>query len=314
MEQHSIEFFFLKMMIPVCPGAPWVPKFTGTDCDLKYGDWKEQMQGLLEAQEIPEAKKVKILMGALGGDAKWEISVLADGDRDKANKIFERLDILYVGEIPLPVLQSHFFSCRQRQDESFKTFVLRLRELYCRLRRRSPERALVEDQLKEQLLLGLENGPFLRALRTYARQNPEGTFAALHQEALLLEAEYSQPRYELACAAINGPSRIDSRSQGTDWKAELKREILEEVKGQMREFTQEVMKELKSPSPVTQSNHAQPNYVHFQPQNISSWRRRGQPSSNMWDAEGRPICRRCQQSGHITRYCKESVLPNGNLN
>lgn len=115
--------------------------------------------------------------------------------------------------------------------------MLRLRELYCRLRRHSPEGALIEDQLKEQLLLGLEDGPFLRALRTYARRNPEGTFADLHQEALLLEAEYSQPRYELACAAINGPSRIDSRSQGTDWKAELKREILEEVKGQMREFT-----------------------------------------------------------------------------
>lgn len=96
-------------MMPVFPGAPWVPKFTGTDCDLKYGDWKEQMQGLLEAQEVPEAKKVKIVMGALGGDAKREISVLADGDRDKANKIFEHLDILYAGEIPLPVLRSHFF-------------------------------------------------------------------------------------------------------------------------------------------------------------------------------------------------------------
>lgn len=59
------------------------------------------MQGLLEAQEVPEAKKVKIVMGALGGDAKREISVLADGDRDKANKIFEHLDTLYAGEIPI---------------------------------------------------------------------------------------------------------------------------------------------------------------------------------------------------------------------
>lgn len=302
------------MMMPVFPGAPWVPKFTGADCDLKYGDWKEQMQGLLEAQEVPEAKKVKIVMGALGGDAKREISVLADGDRDKASKIFEHLDTLYAGEIPLPVLRSHFFSCRQRQDESFKMFVLRLRELYCRLQRRSPEGALVEDQLKEQLLLGLEDGPFLRALRTYARRNPEGTFTDLHQEALLLEAEYRQPRYELACAAISGPGRVDSRLQETDWKAELKREILEEVKGQMRELTQEMMKELKSSSPVAQLNHAQPNSVPFQPQTVSSRRQRGQSSLNMWDAEGRPICRHCQQSGHIARYCKESVLPNGNLN
>lgn len=152
-----------------------------------------------------------------------------------------------------------FFSCRQRQDESFKMFVLRLRELYCRLRRRSPEGALVEDQQ-------------------------------------------------------GGPGRVDSRLQETDWKAELKREILEEVKGQMRELTQEMMKELKSSSPVAQLNHAQPNYVPFQPQTVSSRRQRGQSSLNMWDAEGRPICRHCQQSGHIARYCKESVLPNGDLN
>lgn len=97
-----------KMMMPVFPGAPWVPKFIGIGSELKYGDWKEQMQGLLEAQEVPEAKKVKILMGALGGDAKREIGFLADGDRDKANKIFEHLDTRYAGEIPLPVLRSHF--------------------------------------------------------------------------------------------------------------------------------------------------------------------------------------------------------------
>lgn len=82
----------------------------------------------------------------------------------------------------------------------------------------------------------------------------------------------------------------------------------------MQELTQEVMKELTSSSPVAQLNHAQPNYVHFQPQNVSSRRRRGQSSSNVWDAEGWPICRRCQQSGHIARYCKESVLPNGDSN
>lgn len=125
----------------------------------------------------------------------------------------------------------------------------------------------------------------------------------------MLEAEYGQTRYELACAAVNGPREIDSCPLGADWKADLKREILEKVKVQMRELTQEVMKELKSSSPVAQPNYAQPYYVHLQPQKVSR-RRRGHSSSNMWDAEGRLICRRCKQSGHIARYCKENVLPN----
>ncbi|MGL5643873.1 MAG: hypothetical protein ACRCW3_03840, partial [Metamycoplasmataceae bacterium] len=109
----------LKMMMPVFPGAPWVPKFSGTDSDLNYGEWKEQIQGLLEAQEMNEAKKVKILLGALGGNAKREMSVLADDERDKLSKIFDQLDTLYAGEVPLPVLRSKFFSCRQKSDEYF---------------------------------------------------------------------------------------------------------------------------------------------------------------------------------------------------
>lgn len=96
---------------------------------------------------------------------------------------------------------------------------------------------VVEDQLKEQLLLGIENGPMQRALKTYARHHAEGTFAELHQEALLLEVEYGHGRYETACAAISQLDTPNPRSYRPDWKAELKREILEEVKGQIQELT-----------------------------------------------------------------------------
>ncbi|KAI5108446.1 hypothetical protein C0J45_2040 [Silurus meridionalis] len=49
----------------------------------------------------------------------------------------------------------------------------------------------------------MEDGPMLRALKTYACRNQAGTFAELHQEALSLEEEYGQTRYETACAAIS---------------------------------------------------------------------------------------------------------------
>lgn len=287
--------------MPVFPGAPWVPKFCGAGSDLRYGDWKEQIQGLLEAQEMTEAKKVKILLGALGGDAKREISVLADEERDKLSKVFDQLDTLYAGEAPLPVLRSQFFSCRQKSDESFKAFVLRLRELFRRLQRRSSEGALVEDQLKEQLLMGMEDGPMLRALKTYARRNPAGTFAELHQEALLLEGEYGQARYETACAAISQREASNLHPPRPDWRAELKCEILEEVKGQIRELTQEMMRELRPLNPVVPVNHAPQ-----QQQALPVSRRRDYQSINRWDPEGRPICRHCQRPGHVARNCREN--------
>lgn len=297
------------MLMPVFPGAPWVPKFSGMGGDLSYGDWKEQMQGLLEAQEMNEAKKVKILLGALGGNAKREISVLAEEERDKLIKIFDQLDALYVGETPLPVLRSQFFSCRQKSDEAFKAFVLRLRELFRRLQRRSPEGTLVEDQLKEQLLMGMEDGPMQRALKTYARHHAEGTFAELHQEALLLEVEYGHGRYETACAAISQRDTPNPRPYRPDWRAELKREILEEVKGQIKELTQEVVRELRNPNCVAPVNPASSQLPAFPPP-----RRREYQSMNRWDPDGRPICRRCQQPGHMARHCRENREPRQALN
>lgn len=184
-----------------------------------------------------------------------------------------------------------------------------MRELFRRLQRRSPEGALVEDQLKEQLLMGMEDGPMLRALKTYARRNPAGTFAELHQEALSLEVEYGQARYETACAAVSQHEASNVRSHRPDWRAELKREILEEVKGQIRELTQEMMRELRPLNLAAPVHHASP-----QQQARPVPRRRDHQSINRWDPEGRPICRNCQQPGHVARNCRENREPRQALN
>ncbi|KAK3557755.1 hypothetical protein QTP86_000287 [Hemibagrus guttatus] len=107
-----------------------------------------------------------------------------------------------------------------------------------------------------------------------------GTFAELHQEALSLEMEYGQTRYETACAAICQPDVRNSRPQRPDWRAELKREILEEVKGQIQELTLEVMRELRPPITATLVNHAP-----SQQQNIPVPRGRDYQSMNRWDPD-----------------------------
>ncbi|XP_025756395.1 uncharacterized protein LOC112842954 [Oreochromis niloticus] len=177
------------MMMPVYPGAPWVPKYKGLEADVSYGDWKEQIQGLLNAQEVAEARKVEILIGALSGEAKRQVSVLEEKDRDQIRKIFTYLDSLYGDNTSLAVLRSQFFSCIQKPNESVKSFTLRLRELYCRLQQRNPNQAPTEKCLQEQMLLGLREGPLSQTLRAYVRHHPEEDFATVHREALLLEEE-----------------------------------------------------------------------------------------------------------------------------
>lgn len=193
----------MKMM-PVYPGAPWLPKFKGPGDDVKYKDWKEQMQGLLGSQELAEAKKAEIVLGALAGEAKCQVSVLEDNERDQVRKIFLYLDSLYGDRTPTPVLRSQFFSCAQKPGETVPSSILRVRELYCRLQRDDPDNAPSDVVLRDQLLLGLCEGPLAQALKVYARRHPDRDFAIVCQEALLLDAEHGGTRQtEVTCHAVN---------------------------------------------------------------------------------------------------------------
>lgn len=75
------------MMMPVFLGAPWVPKFGGPDSELKYEDWKEQLQGFVQYAGQTEKQKVCILMGALTGVAKRQISVAKSANQWRKSAI-----------------------------------------------------------------------------------------------------------------------------------------------------------------------------------------------------------------------------------
>ena len=283
------------MMMPVYPGAPWVPKFKGPDSDVKYGDWKEQIHGLLNAQDVAEARKVDILTGALAGEAKRQVSVLGEGDRDQARKIFTYLDSLYGDNTPVAVLRSNFFGCIQKPDESVKSFTLRLRDIYCWLLRRSPDDSPSEANLQEQMLLGLQEGPLSQTLRAYVRRHPDQDFAAVHREALLLEEEQGGHRgLEATCFAV-GESRHTRTPVEPDWKESLKREIMNDVKEQMKGLAQEVINEIK---PLLQHTANAPSHHH------PRFGQRQPSYNNTWTSDGQPVCRRCNQAGHMARFCR----------
>ncbi|XP_041850863.1 uncharacterized protein LOC121646051 [Melanotaenia boesemani] len=264
------------MMMPVYPGAPWLPKFKGPGGDLSYSEWKEQIQGLLGSQELTEAKKVDIVLGALAGEAKRQVIVLEDDEKDRVNKIFAFLDSL-------------------------------LRELYHRLRRHDPGDAPSDTALRDQLLLGLQEGPLAQALRVYARRHPDEDFAAVRKEALLLDVEHGRHQTEVICTAVNNSQSFPRPPQQPSWKESLKQEILEDVKSQMSSLAQELLKELK---PLLQP--AAP--VSVPQTQTRRYRRRSQVESNQWDDQGRPICHRCKEAGHMARVCKGSAVSPAALN
>ena len=291
------------MMMPIYPGAPWLPKFEGTEGKEKYVEWKAQTKGLLSTQEATEVKKVSIVLNTLAGEAKRQVMVVDAEERDTVKKIFEYLDSLYLEVVPAAKLRSQFYSCTQRSGESVASFVLRLRELACGLRRHNPATAPSDAVLRDQLLTGLSESALGQALRIYARRHPDDDFAALRQEALALDGEYGGTNTpEIACHAVN-PASISRAPQPADWRDTLKKEIMDDVKLQMKGLTQELLREIK---PLLQ-----PGTVEMRPQSTVPPESSSAPprdryvpyQRNEWDANGRPICRRCQRAGHIARFC-----------
>lgn len=80
------------MMAPVFPGAPWVPKFERLDWDLKYNNWKEWLQVLVQYAGQTEQQKVGVVMGALPREAKRHTSVSIEDKCSTADEIFNAID------------------------------------------------------------------------------------------------------------------------------------------------------------------------------------------------------------------------------
>lgn len=305
------------MMMPFFMGAPWVPKYKGTGSEIRLTEWKGQVQMMMRMQTLSEAQQVDFVIGALEGEAKREILLLGDRDRQAPEQIFKQLDQLYGDRVPIAVLRSHFFNCTQGSNESLQAFTLRLRELFCRLQRRDPRGLDSGDTLqRDQFILGLRRESLRQELRRQVRRNERLSFEETRREAVLYDEEqHSEEGSSLACQTVS-KSVLNSVGSNEEWGKAFREQMLQEVKGQFQVMTQDLVKELRAEYSGRRGNCA----VVAAPYDVPpEWRRRGfqanhfiEPQRHQWDPRGRPICRQCGNSGHMERQCRnrrqESVL------
>lgn len=120
-----------------------------------------------------------------------------------------------------------------------------------------------------------------------------------YTERLLLEEEHGgHIGLEATCFAMS-ESRQNKSPCEPDWKQNLKREIMSDVKDQMKELAQEVMNEIK---PLLQQTGLADTPSHIQPR----FEQRRSIYFNSWTKDGKPICQHCRQAGHIATFCQSS--------
>lgn len=309
-------------MSPYFIGSPWVPRFKGTDSGSSYGEWKAQIKFMLSSMPSwTNIQQSDFIIGALDGEARREVVILTAEQRSTPTKIFKYLDGLYGDNTPLALLRGMFFDCRQRPGESVRAFSLRCRELFQRLKDRDADVFSEAGQvLRDQFIMGLQDPELRRELNRMIRRREVNTFEQAREEAIHVEDDRQSNIWQPpTCAAVRGsepPHKTEARS---DWKTELKMELLSEVRVQMKEMQRALLEELRPtvggrlPEP-TVNTRAQPQATSARsrdpqvtnsrprPQEPQPGERRGRPRFQ-WDAQGRPICTQCQLSGHIARFC-----------
>lgn len=87
---------------------------------------------------VPCDVQVELIINNLEGEAKRQIFILSDEERDSAQKIFSVLKELYGDQMPASVLRSLCFSCKQLPSETVPEFTLRRQDLFCKLQKKDP--------------------------------------------------------------------------------------------------------------------------------------------------------------------------------
>lgn len=286
-------------VMPVFMGAPWAQMFGGPGSELKLSEWKAQIEYLAGLQGLNEQQRLQFVLGSLEGEAKREVQAASGAARANASAVFDFLSELYGDTTPVAALRAQFFNYRQGPQQDLRAYSLRLREQYARLKGRRNHGLGDEDTLlRDQFLLGLRDGPIRQSLRLQLRQDPMLTFDDLRREALAQETDHTEAIASTACMGTFTPAA----SAQTDWKQELRTELMKNVQEQMAELSQMLLAELRR---GRLGEAHLPRERSYSEGSRAMRRRPGRsnPAKFQWDDQGRPICNNCGESGHMSRQC-----------
>lgn len=234
-------------VFPWFSGSTGMSKFSGEKTGAAFSQWKDNLVSMFRIQNIPPNMQKELVLSLLEGEARRQIMILSENNRDTVDKLFNHLSKLYGDKVPASVLRSMYFNCRQESRESVRAFALRLQELFQRLKKKDGESLAREDVLlRDQFIDGQRDVVLRRELRTKLLLNPNISFADIQQEAIIRTEAYGEEEVAAQVYYTEQARTTSSEMELGKVKDELRNEIMGEIKQQMASLSQGILQELRS--------------------------------------------------------------------
>lgn len=275
-------------------------KFTGKmSVDLlTVEQWVEEVRRCLVVRHMSIAEQLLFITDHLDGGAKSEINFHPSANRDTPEKIFAILTENYSCSQSYVAAQLQFFQRTQREGESLRDFSHALKSLMDAVIRKTPGGIPNADMLlRDQFIEHVLDDMLRRELKQRVIQESNTTFVDLRGTALRwAEASRQGGRVKpraYSCASYS--QAVDSFEVSTNVVTARPSDEIAEIKECLRKQQTQLDTIMKyvtgQPSHPTRSDVALNSAKRFR-----------------FQADGKPICHRCNRPGHIARFCRVNLI------
>ncbi|CAL9687217.1 unnamed protein product [Knipowitschia caucasica] len=275
MRQAPVIYVQQDRKLPLFSG-----KLDGNE-SLTLDEWIEQIRLFAQTRGATEKERAQIVFDHLEGAARTEIKFLQREQRECMDSIFEVLKEVYGCMHSHILLQRRFYNRKQHDGESLIAYSHSLMDLLDSIVKSDAQvasRAASKD-LRDQFIDGVRDQSLKIRLRDLVNIHPDWT---------IREARVEATKWMAQCGVQNKP-RCDYSTVSQEMGVSC-----ESVTGSSQ--YSELMSLLKA-----QQTQLDLVVKALTPQSFPPARARYNGSRRSTD--GRPICFRCEQSGHIARNC-----------
>ena len=283
-----------------------VPKFSGklgTDgvsTSKAVEDFIQEVESVIAARKMVPKEQVDFITSHLEGPAKDELRYRSSVDRASAEAIYEILRGAFGEKRSVPQLFKQFYDRKQKDGETLRVFSHSLLELLDCVAQRCPEAVQNKDQVLRDHFADNVRDPMMRKeLKKMIREQPASKFFQVREEAIRWSEEEEKPAVKGKSAtsevttSVFETADVHGASAGQAASGD-QNTLLADILKTMQE-QQKVIKDLTS---AVAGKNVQQGQGQKKPFN-----RKKKPLQ--YTDDGKPICYRCDQPGHIGRECPQ---------